>query len=221
MRYSKPSAGRENFDISSDDISNVDDDENALFRYEPNEPKRTDYFTSSRNVNNKIKVQSYTNLEREATTARNNKSPSSDGKVREVMSADASGDASSPSADRAKDIALNSREIRLVGPNQKEVEMKDDLPTKIVVAMENLGKEATDVWGQVNDKLDKTWTDVKRAEVWGQMNEKLDKTWTDVKKAEVWGQVNEKLDKTWTDLKSMVEGVVAPSNKQQPGRKEN
>lgn len=185
-------------DVTKEDLSNVDDNENdLLLNYDPTEPRYTNYFTTSRNANNKIKVQSYTNLEREATA---NKKPASVVTVREVMSADASGDRS-PNTDRAKDIALNSREVRLVGPNQREIEMKDDLPTKFVVALENLGKEATDVWGQVNEKLDKGWTDLKRSEVWG--------------------QVNEKLDKGWTDLKSMVEGVVAPSSKQQPGRKEN
>lgn len=198
LKYNKLSDDMGSIDVTKEDLSNVDDNENdLLLNYDPTEPRYTNYFTTSRNANNKIKVQSYTNLEREATA---NKKPASVVTVREVMSADASG-ARSPNTDRAKDIALNSREVRLVGPNQREIEMKDDLPTKFVVALENLGKEATDVWGQVNEKLDKGWTDLKRSEVWG--------------------QVNEKLDKGWTDLKSMVEGVVAPSSKQQPGRKEN
>lgn len=55
--------------------------------------------------------------------------------------------------DRIKSIAYNSREVRLVGPDQKEVEMKDDVATKIVTALENLQKEATDVWDQVNDQV--------------------------------------------------------------------
>lgn len=63
--------------------------------------------------------------------------------------------------DKLKSIAMNSREIRLVGPDGKEVEMKDDVPTKIIVAFENLQKEASQVWDQVNTKLDKGWTEFK------------------------------------------------------------
>lgn len=63
--------------------------------------------------------------------------------------------------ERAKSIAFNSREVRLVGPDRKEVEMKDDVATKVVVALENIQKDATELWGQVNEKLDKGWTDFK------------------------------------------------------------
>lgn len=63
--------------------------------------------------------------------------------------------------DRLRNIAMNSREVRLIGPDGKEVEMKDDVPTKIVVAFENLQKEASQVWDQVNTKLDKGWNDFK------------------------------------------------------------
>lgn len=63
--------------------------------------------------------------------------------------------------DRLRSIAMNSREIRLVGPDGKEVEMKDDVPTKIIVAFENLQKEASEVWDQVNTKLDKGWSEFK------------------------------------------------------------
>lgn len=58
-------------------------------------------------------------------------------------------------------IAHNSREVRLVGPEEREIEMKDDAATKMAVAIENLKKEAGEVWGQVNTKLDKGWTDFK------------------------------------------------------------
>lgn len=67
----------------------------------------------------------------------------------------------SPNVEKMKDIALNSREVRLVGPNQQEVEMKDDLQSKVVVALENLQKEAKEVYGQVNEKLDQGWTELK------------------------------------------------------------
>lgn len=65
--------------------------------------------------------------------------------------------------EKAKSIAFNSREVRLVGPEQKEVEMKDDLPTKIVIVLDNLKSEASDLWGQVSENVDKGWTDLKRA----------------------------------------------------------
>lgn len=65
------------------------------------------------------------------------------------------------SDDLVKNIAFNSREIRLMGPDQKEVEMKDDVGTKMVIALENLQKEAVEAWGQVNEKLDKGWTELK------------------------------------------------------------
>lgn len=69
---------------------------------------------------------------------------------------------SDPARDETiKLIAHNSREIRLIGPEEKEVEMKDDAATKMAVAIENLRKEAGEVWGQVNTKLDKGWTDFK------------------------------------------------------------
>lgn len=70
---------------------------------------------------------------------------------------------SSPSRDstleKAKSIAFNSREVRLVG--QKEVEMKDDVATKVVIALENIQKDASELWDQVNEKLDQGWTDLK------------------------------------------------------------
>jgi len=64
-------------------------------------------------------------------------------------------------AEKIKAIAFNSREVRLVGPNQKEVEMKDDVASRLLVALENFQKDATQVWGQVNGQLDKGWTDFK------------------------------------------------------------
>lgn len=178
-------SNNDNFDIPSDELSNVDDDSNdLLLNYDPIEPKKTDYKTLSRNIaNNKLKSSSFTNGEREEIVAR------------EVLSARPSEPKGSANIERITDIAMNSREVRLVGPNKKEVEMKDDVASKFVVAMENLQKEATEVWGQVNERLDKGWTDLKRSEVWG--------------------QVNDKVDKGWTDLKTMVEGIVSPSTKQQ------
>lgn len=169
----------------------VTDDENNLvnmvYNYELNPVRRADY-GSSVHTDNKLKSSSYLDLEREASN-KQQKEPAREPK--EVLAdSERSG---SPNSDLIRKIAFNSREVRLVGPNQKEVEMKDDMASKVVVALENLQKEASDVWSQVNDKLDKGWTDLKRSEVWG--------------------QVNEKLDKGWTDLKTMVEGVVTPSAK--------
>lgn len=63
--------------------------------------------------------------------------------------------------EKAKSISFNSREVRLVGPDQKEVEMKDDVASKVVVALENIQKDATELWDQVNEKLDKGWTEFK------------------------------------------------------------
>lgn len=64
--------------------------------------------------------------------------------------------------EKAKSIAFNSREVRLIGPNQQEVEMKDDLASKFAVVMDNLRLEATDLYGKVNEKLDKGWTELKQ-----------------------------------------------------------
>lgn len=83
-----------------------------------------------------------------------------------------------------KSIAFNGREVRLVGADQKEVEMKDDIPTKVVIALENLQKEASDVWSVVNKQLDKGWS-----------------------------VVNEKLDQGWTELKSVVDAAIAPKSR--------
>lgn len=63
--------------------------------------------------------------------------------------------------DLIKAIAYNSREIRIVGPDGKEREMKDDVPTRLVIAMENLQKEASELWSTVNKSLDKGWGEFK------------------------------------------------------------
>ena len=173
------------FEVYGD--NEADETENKLLSYEPIIVNK--YGTSSRSADNKIpsSSQTFSNLEKESP------------EVMASADADASG---SPNSDTIKQIAFNSREVRLVGPDQKEVEMKDDVATKVAVALDNLQKEATEVWGQVNEKLDKGWTELRRSEVWG--------------------QVNDKLDKGWKDLKSMVEGVVAPSSKSSnQARREN
>lgn len=61
--------------------------------------------------------------------------------------------------DKAKSIAFNSREVRLMGPDQREVEMKDDFATKFAIVLDNLKTETSELMDQVNDKLDKGWTD--------------------------------------------------------------
>lgn len=172
----------EGLDVTDDD-NNL---ENMLYNYDLSPVRRADH-ESSVNAAKKIKSSSYLDLERESS---NKQQKASAGPKEVLADSERSG---SPNSDLIRKIAFNSREVRLVGPNQKEVEMKDDMATKVVVALENLQKEASDVWSQVNDKLDKGWTDLKRSEVWG--------------------QVNDKLDKGWTDLKTMVEGVVTPSAK--------
>jgi hypothetical protein len=189
----------DSFDITSDDLNNAINDNNILvLPYDPLEPKQVDYKTSSArsssNNSNKLKSSSFTVLERESSASGPQITPVAKRNPGLVVAASQGDDverSGSPNVDKMKDIALNSREVRLVGPNQREVVMKDDLPTKVVVALENLQKEAQEVLGQVNEKLDKGWTEIK--------------------KSEVWGQVNERLDKGWTELKSMVEGVVNPS----------
>lgn len=180
MKRHKDSSSH-HFDIADGNNVNA---ENGLFSYDLG-PGPTGYKTSV-HINNKVKSSSYTDLERESSAPANQKVAES----KEVLA----GSSDTDVGKKFGDIAFNSREVRLVGPNQKEVEMKDDVATKVVVALENLQKEASDVWSQVNEKLDKGWTDLKRSEVWG--------------------QVNGKLDKGWTDLKTMVEGVVAPNRKQ-------
>lgn len=104
---------------------------------------------------NSIRPSTYRFLEREASNVHHS-APTAKPTV-----AESTAKVEDPSVDRIKSIAFNSREVRLVGPEQKEVEMKDDVATKMVVALDNLQKEATEVWGQVNEKLDKGWTDLK------------------------------------------------------------
>lgn len=182
----------DSFDITNDDLSNAMNDNNIIILpYDPIEPKQIDYKTNS-GANNKLKSSSFTVLEREsaqrdAALAHRPNMKVSASTVTGQEDAERSG---SPNVEKMRDIAMNSREVRFVG--QREVEMRDDLPSKVSVAFENLQKEAK--------------------EVFEQLNEKLDKGWTDIKKSEVWGQVNDKLDKGWTDLKGMVESVVAPSS---------
>lgn len=179
-----PAVNGENFDIADDDGADLD---NQLVAYVPVINKRND-FSGARD--NKIKT--YKELERELTLA-GASGPKRETAIVQAASADAER-SGSPNGDAIKSIAFNSREVRIVGPDAREVEMKDDIQTKVAVALDNLQKEAAEAWEQVNEKLDKGWTELKRHEVWG--------------------QVNEKLDKGWTDFKSMVEGVVAPAVKQ-------
>lgn len=70
---------------------------------------------------------------------------------------------SSIDLNKAKSIAYNSREVRLMGPEGKEVEMKDDLATKVAVVFDNLRSETSQFLGEVNDKLDKGWTEFKQS----------------------------------------------------------
>lgn len=205
----------ESFDITNDDLTN--DNNILILPYDPIEPKQVGYKTSASRdtadaANHKLSPSSFTVIERESSSRDAARKRPTNVMTAAVSQGDDAERSGSPNVEKMKDIALNSREVRLVGPNQREVEMKDDLPTKVVVALENLQKEAKEVLGTVNDKLDKGWTDLKKSEVWTQVNDRLDKGLTDIKKSEVWGQVNDKLDKGWTDFKSMVEGLVAPSS---------
>lgn len=205
-----PAAG-DSFDITNDDLNTALNDNNIiLMNYDPIEPKQVDYKTVARDEINKLKSGAFMVVERES--ARDTNAAKRPNLMMAASQGDDAESSGSPNVEKMKDIAMNSREVRLVGPNQKEVEMKDDLPTKVVVALENLQKETKEVLSTLNDKLDKGWTDITKAQVWSQMNEGLNKGWTDVKKSEVWGKVNDGLDKGWTDLKSMVEGLVAPSS---------
>lgn len=185
--------GGESISIYDDNFVK-DDQTDQLLPYEPIAVSNSKPTSISRNSDNQIKPA--LNLEREresiSSTGRSN-GASKNGRV----AASTAAEVSSPNANQFGSIAFNSREVRFVGPNQKEVEMKDDMASKVVVVLDNLQKEAGEVWDQVNDKLDKGWKDIKRSEVWG--------------------QVNDKLDKSWTDLKTMVEGVISSStSKRQP-----
>lgn len=162
-------------------------DENNLFAYNPIEKKKV-IPASETTLLSKIKP-NYENLEREqtASTQQVRKETPTAAVSRPVMEIGAVPETSEPSlAENVANIAFNSREVRLVGPQRRPVEMKDDLPSKMVVALENLQKEAKDVWGDIKPKLEKGWEDVS-------------------------GQ----LEKGWGDLKTMVEGVIAPSTKKQ------
>lgn len=61
--------------------------------------------------------------------------------------------------DKVKSVAFNSREVRLIGPDQREVEMKDDFATKLAIVMDNLKQETSELIDTVNDKFDKGWND--------------------------------------------------------------
>lgn len=160
-------------------------DENNLLSYDPIEKKRITPGQPVSTLVTKIKP-NYENLEREliSTQQVQKVAPSSNPVPKPVLGTNV-GDDTSLAANVEK-IAFNSREVRLVGPQRKPVEMKDDIPSKMVVAFENLQKEAKDVWGDLSGKLEKGWADVS-------------------------GQ----LEKGFGDLKTMVEGVVSPSTKKQ------
>lgn len=129
-----------------------DDNDIKLFYYDPIIKKPTNPKRIATNV-------IYGDLEREATQP---VAKVDGGNVAPSLVLSGRQDAiDSSNADKIKSIAFNSREVRLVGPDQKEVEMKDDVATKMIVALDNLQKEASVVWGQVNTKLDKGWTDFK------------------------------------------------------------
>lgn len=161
-----------------DSLSDIDGaDENNLLSYDPIEKKKNTSAQPESTLINKIKP-NYENLERELVSTQQVQKASS-GPVPKAVLGTNVGDDTSLAANVEK-IAFNSREIRLVGPQRKPVEMKDDIPSKVVVAFENLQKEAKDVWGDLSVKLEKGWSDVS-------------------------GQ----LEKGFGDFKTMVEGVVS------------
>lgn len=177
-------------ELASDD----NEMDNKVYSYYPIVPnKGSDLIDlNSAKSSNKIKPNSgYTELERENNNNQRNA-------PKQVLASSLGEQLDSSNIEKMKSIAFNSREVRLVGPDQREVEMKDDVATKVQVAIENFQKEATEVLGQVNEKLDKGWTELK----------------TMVEKADL----PTKIDKGWTDFKSMVENVVSPSK---AGRKNN
>lgn len=188
----------DSFDISADELSNNVNDNIVILPYDPIEPRATDYKTQVTNAaaNNKF----VSNLEREASSGGADKNKPQVANV--MIQGDDAERSGSPNVDKIKDISLNSREVRLVGPEQKEVEMKDDLPTKVVVALENLQKEATEVLGSFNEKLNKTWSELKKSPLWSQAKEKIDNGWSDVKNSEVVNQASEKLENGWSDVKN-------------------
>lgn len=137
--------------------SDKSDPFNELFPYEYPVLTKRDSSSDERILDNVIVSRAFADLERE--------SASPEVSVVKKVAPEPTPTVQNPEVDtsleRAKSIAFNSREVRLVGPNQDEVEMKDDVATKVVVALENIQKDATELWGQVNEKLDKGWTDLK------------------------------------------------------------
>lgn len=102
----------------------------------------------------------------------------------------------------AKHISLNNPEFRLIGSSQKPVRMRDDMSTKLFVAMENLKKDAGEFWSQFSEKLDKGWTDV---------SGRLEKSWTDVTKDmdKGLGDVGQSIGKGWNEIKEALEKKIA------------
>lgn len=168
-------------------------DENNLFAYNPTEKKKIVVPATESTLVSKIKP-NYENLEREHTLntqqVRKEVPVPSAAVPKPVLEIGAIPESSEPSlAENVANIAFNSREVRLVGPQRRPVEMKDDIPSKMVVVLENLQKEAKDVWGDIKPKLERGWEDVS-------------------------GQ----LEKGWGDIKTMVEGVITPASKKQGNR---
>lgn len=64
--------------------------------------------------------------------------------------------------DKINAIGFNSREVRLVGPENKPVEVKGDMASQVIIAWQNLQKEAATGWDQVRGRLDQGWTDFKK-----------------------------------------------------------
>lgn len=144
-------------DLDERDILRNDELFDKLFPYEIENRKRSSNLVSSDNIEKNVinpKIFS-SQLERDVIARSYMKEP----QVEASKQGESMMESLPKDMDKAKSIAFNSREVRLMGPEQREVEMKDDIATKFVIVLDNLKTEASELMDQVNDKLDKGWSE--------------------------------------------------------------
>lgn len=131
--------------------------------------------------NNIIKSNLYPDLERELQigivgAANNNRAAHEAKELANkpvlVAATTASGSDKASLKDKINAIGFNAREVRLVGPNAQPLEMKNDMSTQVVIAWENLQKEASAGWDTLQKEASAGWESVK---------DQLDKGWNGFK----------------------------------------
>lgn len=176
--------------IKLTDFSYASDLDNKVFQYDPVMKSTSKRSRASQSVatadNNIIKSNLYPDLERELQTqlggnidsnsnnkqVRDEKEPARKPVSTAATTSSNGNDARASLKDKINAIGFNTREVRLVGPNAQPIEMKNDMSSQVVIAWENLQKEASAGWDTLQKEASAGWDNVR---------DQLDKGWNGFK----------------------------------------